>query len=97
MDAEVNCEDVGTYAGDYKRLYHKIEVPSSKEHSMLLEHKKGTCLNLNTFWVFRDVFLHKRIAEMDKLVELIQREKMGSVEKGWMRRRGFPGGLEQQL
>ena len=63
-----------------KRLYRKIEVLSSREHSMLLEHKKGTCLNLNTFWVFRDVFLHKRIAEMlEKLVELIQRERRWGV------------------
>lgn len=63
-----------------KRLYRKIEVLSSREHSMLLEHKKGTCLNLNTFWVFRDVFLHKRIAEMmGKLVELIQRERRWGV------------------
>lgn len=43
---------------------------------MLLEHKKGTCLNLSTFWVYRDVFLHKRIAEMmEKLVALIQSER----------------------
>ena len=63
-----------------KRLYRKIEVLSSREHSMLLEHKKGTHLNLNAFWVFRDVFLHKRIAEMmEKLVELIQRERRWGV------------------
>ena len=63
-----------------KRLYRKIEVLSSREHSVLLEHKKGTRLNLNAFWVFRDVFLHKRIAAMmEKLVELIQRERRWGV------------------
>ena len=63
-----------------KSLYHKIEVLSSREHSMLLEHKKGTCLNLNAFWVFRDVFLHKTIAEMmEKLVELFQSERRWGV------------------
>lgn len=44
---------------------------------------KGTCPNLNTLWVFRNVFRHEAIPEMmAKLVGLIRREKREIVEKG---------------
>ena len=61
-----------------KRLCSKIEVPPSREHRVLWEHKKGACPNLSTLWVFRDTFLHVMFPElMEILVKLIQREKMG--------------------